>query len=116
HLAYHENIWRLSQGRAQRSGKIRRVRADLDLLDNASNVRVLVLDGVFDCDDVARLAAIDVVDESGEGCRFTGTSRTPDEDEAARQMRERFDRRRKVELAKRGNLLRQGANRGCGAS
>ena len=91
HFAYDENIRRLTQSRAEGCRKIGGVRTDFDLFDDASNVGVLVLDGIFDGDDVARLAAVDVVDQRGERGRFSGTSWTADEYKAAREMREGFD-------------------------
>ncbi len=86
------------------------------MLDDTTNVSVFVFDGIFNGDDMARFAAVDVVDQRGERGRFARTRGASDQNQAARQMREGFHGRRKVQLAKHGHLLRQGANRGGGAS
>ena len=57
HLADDDHVGRLAQRRAQRGREIRRVDADLHLLDDARDVRVLVLDRILDGDDVARRRA-----------------------------------------------------------
>ena len=90
HLAYHQNIRGLAKCCAESRRKIRRVRADFNLLDDASNVGVLVLDRVFDGDNVSRFAAVDVVDQCGERGRFTRARGTANQDQAARQMCEGF--------------------------
>ncbi len=56
HLADDDDVGSLAHGGAQRRRKVRCVDADLDLFDHASTVRVLVLDRVFDGDDVPRVA------------------------------------------------------------
>src|SRR6202021_3921653 len=83
HPPYHENIRCLTKGCAKGGGKIWRVSADLDLLDDAPNVGVLVLDGIFDGDDVAGFATVDVVDQCGECGRFPRTGGTADQYETS---------------------------------
>ena len=85
HLADHDHVGRLPQGGAQRSREIRRVDADLDLLDHAAVMDVLVLDRIFDGDDVARVAAVDLVDERGERRGLARSGRAADDRQAARE-------------------------------
>ena len=66
HLADHENVGRLPHRGPKSGGKVRCVDADLDLLDEPALVRVLVLDGIFDGDDVPGVAAVDGIDQRGQ--------------------------------------------------
>ena len=77
---------------------------------------MLVLDGVFDDDDVARFAAIDVVDQSGEGGGLAGAGGAADEHQAARQTRQGFDGRGKIQLLERRHTGGKDANGSCGAA
>ncbi len=63
HLADHKDIGRLAQRCSQRGGKIGRVGSNLDLLDNAAQVRVLIFNWIFDGHDMARIAVVDLVDQ-----------------------------------------------------
>ena len=92
---------------AERGRKVRRVDADLDLLDDAAVVLVLVLDRILDGDDVARVAAVDLVDERRERRRLAGAGRPADEDQAARQLRQQLDRRRQAERREPRHARRQ---------
>jgi hypothetical protein len=66
HFAYDDDVWSLAQSGAQ-AVEIRSVGADFDLFDDAADVAMLVLDGIFDDDNVAGFAMIDFVDERGHG-------------------------------------------------
>jgi len=114
HFADDDHIGSLAQGGAESSWKIRSVGADFDLLDNAANVGVLVLDGVFDDDDVARFAVIDFVDERGHGGGFTGAGGAAEEHETTREAGQVFDGGRKAKFAEGGDFGRQGADGGGG--
>ena len=64
HLADDDHVRRLADDGAKRRGEVRRVGADLHLLDQALVVGVLVLDRVLDRDDVAAVAPVDLVARS----------------------------------------------------
>jgi len=110
HFADDDNVRSLAQGGAKRGGKVGSVGANFNLLDDAAHVLVLVLDGIFDDDNMTSFAAVDGVHQGGEGGGLARTGRTPDENQAARDLRKRFNRRRKVEFAESGNLGRQDAD------
>ena len=103
---------RLAHRGAQRGREIGRVRADLDLLDEARAVRMLVLDRVLDRDDVARVAPVDLLDEGGERRRLARARRAADQHEAARQPRQRLDARRQAERREPRRLRGEGAHGG----
>src|ERR1700735_323118 len=96
HFADYENVRRLSQGRAESGGEIGSVRADFYLLDDAVNVFVLVLDGIFDGENVPGFILIDFVNDRGERGGFGGACGTADQHKSARKVSESFDRGRKV--------------------
>ena len=54
-------------------------------------MRVLVLDRILDGDDVAGVAAVDLVDDRRQRGRLAGAGRAADEHQAARQLRELLD-------------------------
>ena len=122
HLADDDDVGRLAQRRAERGREVGRVDADLDLLDQALAMRMLVLDRIFDRDDVPRVAMVDLVDQRRQRRRLAGTGRTADEHQPARQTRERFDVRRQVQrreprhrrTAGGGSRRRRGRARGAG--
>ena len=101
HLADHDHIGRLPQRGAQRCRKIRRVDADLDLLDDALLVRVLVLDRILNRDDVLRIAPVDFVDERRHGRRLSSAGGAADEHEPMMQPRHLLDLRRQTEIAQK---------------
>src|SRR5258707_933482 len=90
HFANHDDVRSLAQGGTKGGGEIGCIGAYFNLFDDAAHGLMLVLDGIFDDDDVTGFAAIDDVAQGGEGGGFTGASRTADENEPARDMRERF--------------------------
>ena len=116
HFADDDDVGRLAQGAAKRGGKIRRVDADFHLLDDAAHVLMLVLDRIFDDDDVARFAAVDVVDQGGHGRGLAGAGGAADEHQATLQMGQGFDRRGKVQLLQGRHAGREDANRSGGAA
>ena len=116
HLADHDDVGRLAERGAQRGREVGRVDADLDLLDDRPAVRVLVLDRILDGDDVARVAQVDLVDQRRERGGLAGAGRAADQDQAARQPRQRFDRRRQVERGEARDGGRQAADRRGGAA
>ncbi len=110
HLADDDHVGRLTERRAQGSGEVRRVDADFDLLHQAARVLVLVLDRIFDRDDVALVAKVDFVDERSQRGGLAGAGRPADEDEPAGQARERFDGRGKTERGEPRDEQRQPSN------
>lgn len=96
HLADDEDVGGLAQGGSQGGREVRGVDADLDLLDYAAQVSVLVLDGVFDGDDMARFPSIDFVNQGGDGGGLAGAGGASDKDQSSRQAAERFDGGRQV--------------------
>ena len=91
HLANHDDIGRLAERGAQRGWKIRRIDADFDLLDHALLMRVLVLDRIFDRDDVLRVAPVDLVDQRRHRRRLSRAGGAADEDQAVMQPGDLLD-------------------------
>ena len=116
HLADDEHVWRLAKSGAQRGGKIGRVMADFNLLNHAADICVLILNGIFDRDDVARVAAIDLIHQRGNRRRFARARRPADQDKSARKVGKLFDRGRKMQLMQKRNGRGQRADGSGGAS
>jgi hypothetical protein len=88
-----------------------RIDADLDLLNHRLLVGVLVLDRVFDRDDVLRIPLVDFVDD-GRECRGLSRARgAADEDQPARQPRQELRAGRQVEARKRRHTGGQAPDR-----
>src|SRR4029077_3795675 len=107
HFTDHDNVGSLAQRGAKCGGEVGSVGAYFDLLDDAAHVLMLILDGIFDDDDVTSLAAVDSVHQGGEGGGLACAGGTPDENQTARELRKRFHRRRKVEFTKSRNFGRE---------
>src|SRR5690242_8770851 len=86
HLADDDHVRSLPDSGTKSGGKVWRVNTDFDLLHHAALVNVFVLDRIFDRDDVPCLAAIDVIDESSQRRRLSGTGWAADQDQPARQL------------------------------
>ena len=108
HFADHDHIGRLPQGGPQRGRKVRRVDPDLDLLDHASLVLVLVFDRIFDGHDVLRVAAIDLIHQRRHRGRLAGSGRTSDEHQPVMESCELLHLRRQAEFVER-SVASQGA-------
>jgi len=115
HFTDDDDVRSLAEGSAESGGKVRGVGADFDLFDDAANVNVLILDGIFDDDDVARFAVIDFVDQRGHGGGLAGASGSTEENQAAREAGQVFDGGRKAEFAEGGDFGRKSAD-GCGGT
>jgi hypothetical protein len=72
---------------------------------------VLVLDWIFDGDDVLGVSSIDGVDQRGERGRLTRTGRAADQHEAASKTRQPFHLGRQIELGERRHARGQHADR-----
>jgi hypothetical protein len=99
HFSDNENVWGLAKSGPQRSGKIGRISSDLDLFDDAACVGVFVLDGIFDGEDMAGFALVDLVDDGGERGRLAGSCGSADEDETATEIGELSDFGRETKFA-----------------
>ncbi len=91
HLPHDDDVGRLTHGRAQGGGEVRSVGSDLDLLDEARAVRVLVFDRILDRQNVMRVSPIDLLDQRRECRRLAGSGGSAHQDEAARQARQSLD-------------------------
>ena len=116
HLADDDDVGRLTKRGAKRGRKVRRVDADLHVLDDAAAVLMLVFDRILDGDDVARLAQVDLVDQRRQRRRLAGAGRAAEQDQPARDPRQRLDARREAERGQPRNHRRQPADRRRGAA
>ena len=116
HLTHYKHIRRLAQRGTQRRGKIRRVSANFNLLNYAAYIRVLILNGIFNGQNVARIAAIDLIHQRGNCRRFSRARRAADQDQPARQVCQLLYRWRQVKFMEKWHHGGQSADRGCGAS
>ncbi len=89
--------------------------ADFNLLNHAADICMLILDWIFNRDNVARVAAIDFIHQRGNGGRFARACRPADQDKSARKVRKLFDCRRKMQLMQKWNGCGQRAD-GCGGA
>jgi hypothetical protein len=116
HLADDEDVRHLAERCAQGGGVVGRVDADLDLLDDRPPVLMFVLDRVLDRDDVAGLAAVDLVHQRRQRRRLPRACGAPHEHEPAGQLREMLDRRGQRQRRQPRHEAREGADRGGGTS
>lgn len=91
HFSHDDDIGRLANRRAQRGREIRGVNADLHLFDEASLVRVLLLERIFNRDDVLMIATIDQIDERGHRGALARSCWSANEHETVGEPRERLD-------------------------
>ena len=78
-LADHDDVGRLAQRVLQRVVPVVGVDADLAVRDDAAAVRVDVLDGILDRDDVAAAVLVAIADHRRERRRLTGARAADDE-------------------------------------
>ena len=90
-------------------GEARDVVVHLALRDHAVLVRVVILDGVLDRDDMAVLVLVDPVDPRGERGGLARAGRAGDEDQAAWSAQQVLDHRGQAELLERVHLGRDEA-------
>ncbi len=93
--------WRRAARRPRR--EVRRVGADLALVDDRAFVLVQELDRVLDREDVVLALAVDHVDHRRQGRALAGAGRAGDEDEAARFAGELAQHRRHPEVLQGGD-------------
>ena len=111
HLADDDDVRRLTDRGAQCGRKVRRIDPHLDLLDETATVLVLVLDRIFDRDDVARVPPVDLLDQGGQRRRLARTRRPTDEDQPTRELRQQLDCRRQAKRRQARDPRRQQAHR-----
>ena len=99
HLADQHHVRVLAQHRAEGVGVGKGVGVELALVDHRRLVRVQVLDGVLDGDDVKGLLGVDLVDHGGEGGRLAAAGWTGDQDQSAGFVAQRLDDVGQAELA-----------------
>jgi len=101
HFAHNNNVRRLAQRGAQRGGKIRSVGADFHLLNHAAQIGMFILNRIFDGEDVAGLAAVDLMDQSGESGGLSRTRWSADQDQSARHPAQGLNLRGQMQFADR---------------
>ena len=87
--------------RAQRGREAVAVGADLAMREHRALVLVHELDRIFDRDDVARVLAVDQVDDRGERGRLAAAGRAGDQHHARLEIGEAVHDRRHAELVDR---------------
>src|SRR5690242_5778889 len=113
HLADDDDVWGLSNRRAQRPGKVFDVYPEFLLLDEAPIVRVLELDRILDRDDVLRVPVIDLRYERCQRRRLPGSCRTTDQDQTPAQAHHDIQRMRESEIGQLRNGPRKRTYRRC---
>ncbi len=106
HFTDEHDVGIFAHGIFQAVGKARRVLADFALRDDAELVRMHELDRLLDGDDVARVAAVDEVDQGRQRGRFARAGRAGDQDKSTPDVGKPLDDRRNIELLQRRNLVR----------
>ncbi len=81
HLADQDDFGILAQNRSDGMSKARRIVANLDLLHDGLPIGMLVLDRIFDGDDVGTSPCIEEIDQSSQGGRLAGACRTCDQNQ-----------------------------------
>src|ERR1700720_2462150 len=71
---------------------------NFNLLNHAADICVLVFNGIFNGHNVARIAAVDLIDQRGHSSRFAGACGATDQYESAGQAGKLFHRRRQVKV------------------
>ena len=111
HLADDNHVGRLTKRRAERCGEIRRVHADLYLLDHALLVCMLVFDRVLYREDVLGVAPVDLVDKGRNRGGFAGARRPANQHETVWKSTDLFELRGQAQIRKLRGMYRQRPNR-----
>ena len=112
HFADEDDVGVLAEDGADGLGEGGRVVADLDLLHDGIAVGVLVLDGIFDGDDVVAAAGVDDVDEGGHGGGFAAAGGAGEQDQALLALHKAGEDGREVEGFEGGDLRREETDAG----
>ena len=107
HLTDQHNVRILAKNVAERGLEGLRVRSYLTLIHHAPLVRMQILDGILDRDDVAVSVDVDLVDDRGQRGRLSASRRTREQHQAARLVREPLDHIGYAEIAEGLDLVRE---------
>ena len=110
HFTHQNHVGILPQNAAQRTGEIRRILADLDLLDDGLAVGMHILDGIFDGHHVIVTRAVDQIDQRGQRGAFPAAGRSRHQNQTLAGFRQTPQRRRQMQRFERRNLFRQQAD------
>ena len=91
HLTDENHVRVLAKCSAQRIGEALGVHADFTLIDDRAPIANQEFDRILDRHDVAGSIRVDVIDHSGQGCRFSRTRRARHEHQPAVLHRDGFD-------------------------
>ena len=105
HFADEDDVRILSQRAAQGLGETWNVDADLTLIDRRRLVGMVVLDGVFQRDDVVVHVLVDVGDHAGQSRRLTTSGRPGHQHQAAWPSNHLGDDCRRPQLLERQELV-----------
>ncbi len=106
HLADQDHVGVLAQGGSQAEREVRRVGADLALVDDRAFVLVQELDRVLDREDVVGALGVDHVEHRGQRRRLARAGRPGDEHEAARLGGQLAQHLGDAERVEAGDLVR----------
>ena len=101
HFADENDVRVLAEGAPEGLAERGDIHADFALGDDGFLVAVVILDRVFDRDDVAIARLVDDVDHAREGRGFSGTGGSRDQHEAAGGVQDVLDLRRQPDFIQR---------------
>ncbi len=113
HLADQDHVGVLAQRRPQAEREVRRVGADLALVDDRAFVAMQELDRVLDREDVVLALGVDHVEHRRQGRRLARAGRAGDQDEAARPLGQIPQNLRHAERVQARHLVRDQAKGGA---
>ena len=102
HFAQHNYVGVLTKRGAECARIIACVAPDFPLRDHATVGRISIFDRVFNCDDVRRNDAVEIIDDACERCRFTASRRSRNKNESAffdRKIFQNFGNAQRAEVA-----------------
>src|SRR5713226_7276882 len=109
HFADQNHVGVLTQGGAQRGGKVRGVHFDFALIDEALLIAVEKFDGVFDGDQVFGAVGVDAVDHRRQRGGLTGTGGSGNQHQPALFFANFGDDGGKVQFVRGANFRRDDA-------
>ena len=105
HFTDKNHVGIFAQRRPQSIGEAAAVGADFPLIDQAFLVAMQIFDGIFQCDDVAGLLLIDLIDHRGHRRRLAAAGRAGHQYQPPRFAGQCGDHLRQFQLAERRHLL-----------
>ncbi len=103
-LTDHDDIWGLTKCVLQSVMPVVRIDTDFAVRNDTAVMRMHILDGVLDRDDVAVRILVTVSDHRRKSRRLTGARTTDDETQSALCHRDVFELIRQLQFLKRRNL------------